>query len=319
MPAGLSVVVCILIVVLLVLPRNGQTELATEEGRYPELAPGEKLPDISNGWGRPGGWDPKFEFKGSFPKMPSKMLVYKTVAPTGITEQYVREFARKYFAMPADAEFRLNEPFYNLKTQSHHFMFTSSWGFFELFKYEKAREKLSEDRKDYPSDEDCKKIATQYLKQRGLLPEDAYLRVIADHTKSAGGMTGSFGRIIGKYKTWGPGSKILVRIGVDGEIIYVSCQWLQLEPYKLAPIITPQEAFEQLKQGNAFLGGSGKITKITLRYDTPPGGQYVQPVYYFQFAKASRYAVVPAIKQEHLLSAEETRKYMKQKAGNSSE
>jgi len=313
--AGLAAAICISIVVIVLLSHNGQPE----EGPYPALAAGEKLPDIGASWYRRPGLEPiVFEFDGPFPKMPSKMLVYKTMRPKDVTEAYIRGLAQKHFDVPVDVQFSDTGRFYSLKTQSHNFMYTSSTGFFEMDKYEKARAKLSEDRKDYPSDEECKRIAMEYLEKRDLLPEDAYLRVISDHTKSAGGMSVTFGRVIGEYKTWGPGSKIIVRVGVDGEIVRVSEQWLQYEPYKLAQIKTPQQAFEQLKGGNAFLGTLvGKVTKITLRYRTPPGGLYIQPIYYFEFDKKGHYAVVPAVKQEHLLSAEEMRKYYEEKTNNS--
>ena len=209
--AGLAVVVCISVASFLILS-NGDTARGPQEVQYPELAPGEKLPDTGAGWySRPGPEPRVFEFDGPFPKMPSKMLVYKIVRPENITEAYVRKFAQKYFDMPDDAEFRQQGHFYNLTTQSHNFVFTSSWGFFKIRKYEKARDKLSEDRKDYPSDEECKKIATEYLKERGLLPEDAYLSGMADNISWSGAMCVWFERTIGEYKTWGPGSEICVR------------------------------------------------------------------------------------------------------------
>jgi len=316
--AGLAVVVCISVASFLILS-NGDTAGGPQEVQYPELAPGEKLPDTGAGWySRPGPEQRVFEFDGPFPKMPSKMLVYKTVRPENITEAYVRELADKYFEMPDDAEFRQNGRYYKLKTGVHILQFDSSTGFFNIFKYEKARDKLSEDRKDYPSDEECKKIATEYLKERGLLPEDAYLSGMADNISSSGAMSVWFERTIGKYKTWGPGSEILVEIGVGGEITKVAKRWLQYEPYKLAPIKTPQQAFKEVQRGKGFLAGWGKVSKISLAYHTLGADPYVQPVYYFEFTeKPGSYAAVAAVKQEYLLSREETFKYQEQKAGSS--
>ncbi|MHC4110108.1 MAG: hypothetical protein ACYSUY_03480 [Planctomycetota bacterium] len=179
--------------------------------------------------------------------------------------------------------------------------------------YEKARKKLSEDRKDYPSDEECKRIAIEYLKKRGLLPEDTYLSSVSDvNIEAVGAISVCFGRKIGKYKCWGTGSEILVWVGVDGEITNVSIRWVEYEPYKLAPIKTAKEAFEHLKHGNAFIAGSGKVTKIALAYHTPAEGYYIQPVYNFGFGDQESVASVPAIKPEYLKSKEEMRKELEE-------
>ncbi len=303
---GLVVLVVGIIVTIALFPR-GETITIEYDEQYPELDPNERLPDTSFGWGRPGGFNPKFEFDGSFPEMPEKMLVYKTVPPKNVTEAYVRELAQNYFDMPTDAGFNRNGRYYKLKTEAYIFQFDSSTGFFNIFKYEEARAKLSKDRKDYPTNEECKRIAREYLKERGLLPEDAYLSGLTDcNINSVGAMCVWFARTIDGYKTCGPGSEILIEIGVDGEITKVSKRWLELEPYKLAPIITAKEAFKELQHGNPFLATSGgKVTKITLAYLTPPGGAYIQPVYYFEFDGSGAYAFVPAVKEEYIMSGEE--------------
>jgi len=70
------VVVAILIsAVVFVLLWDGET-IPESEGPYPVLTPNEKLPNISVGWGY-GGPKPVFKFDGPFPKMPSRMVVYK--------------------------------------------------------------------------------------------------------------------------------------------------------------------------------------------------------------------------------------------------
>jgi len=302
----LSAVTFCIIAVFVFFPADGDTSVEHEK-EYPVLEPNEKLPDVSFGWHPyPEYMKLVFEFDGPFPKMPDKMLVYRIIRPKNVTEAYVRELAQKYFDMPTDAVFRRDEPYCNLDTNAYNFMFQAHNGFFSILKHRKARKKLSEDRKDYPSDEECRKIATEYLKKRGLLPEDAYLYGVFDvNIESVGAMQVSFGRKIGQYDIWGNGSDILVEIGVAGEITKVSKRWVEYEPYKLAPIKTAKEAFEYLKHGNAFLAtSSGKVKKIALAYHTPPEGDYIQPVYSFGFDIPEAYSLVPAIKPEYLKSKE---------------
>jgi hypothetical protein len=304
---GALVVAACSTIVFLVLSRTGEPVTIPSQQEYPVLDPNEKLEDVSFGWYRPLGVKERvFQFDGEFPKMPDKMLLYKILRPENVTEAYVRELAKKYFNMPSDAVFKRNGPYCNLNTENHHFMFEASTGFFNIFKHKKARARLSDDRKDYPSEEDCKRIATEYLKERGLLPEDAYLSGTADNIGAVGAISVWFGRTgIGQFKAWGGGSEILVEVGVDGEITKVAKRWLEFEPYKLAPIIAAKEAFERLKHGNALLAGSGKVTKITLAYLVEPVGDYIQPVYSFRFERPGAYAAVPALKQEYLKSQEE--------------
>ncbi|MHC4461684.1 MAG: hypothetical protein ACYS30_09640 [Planctomycetota bacterium] len=306
--AGLAVVICSAIAVVLILSGNDVTTTQSEAD-YPLLEPNEKLSDISSGWSRPPGpgGPLKFEFVGRFPKVPDRMLVYKVLRPQNVTEADVRELARNYFGMPADAQFRRNGRYCNLNTEAYNFMFQAHTGFFSLFKHKKARKKLSEDSKDYPSDEECKKIATEYLEERGLLPEDAYLCGVSGvNIGAVGAMSVWFGRKIGQYDIWGHGSDILVEIGVAGEITKVSKRWVEYEPYKMAPIKSPKEAFKQLKYGNALLmTSSGKATKIKLAYHTHSNDEYIQPVYSFGFGLPDSYAIVPAIKPEYLKSQEE--------------
>ena len=284
---------------------------------YPVLDSNEKLEDLSFGWYRPispPGGPLKYEFVGQFPKVPDKMLLYKIIRPKNVTEAYVRELAEKKFDMPTDAKLIRSSPrpgggaaLFWIKTDAYLFELDPLTGFFNILKYEKARKKLSEDRKDYPSDEECIKIATEYLKERNLLPEEAYLAGVSDvNIKSGGAISVWFCRKINQYKIWGHGSTISVRIGVAGEITEVSKRWFEYEPYKLAPIKSPKEAVRQYKYGNALLATSiGKATKMELAYHNPANGEYIQPVYSFGFGNKQSYCLVPAIKPEYLKSHDE--------------
>ncbi|MHC4744487.1 MAG: hypothetical protein ACYS8Z_21440 [Planctomycetota bacterium] len=316
---GLAGVGCIIVIVLIFVLWGGPREAGRLD--YPPLDPGEKLPHIGHVWRNPRRIEvPEFEFDGPFPDAPAEMLVYKVGKPKQVSEAEAREMAKKYFDIPMDAEALHSTTSYIFKTENLYFHFQLEMGLLNMGRYEKARIGLSEDRKDYPSDKKCKAIAVKFAKSRGFLPRDAYVSVIADDTKSTGGMSVIFRRIIGGYKSLGARSSMIVRVGVGGEIIKVLRQWQVLEPYKMAPIITPEKAFEELKRGNGFIAFSGakcKVEEMTLRYDTQGMLDYVQPIYYFKFAE-SGYGVVAAVKAEHSLTVRETydiqtRKYDEQR------
>jgi hypothetical protein len=114
--------------------------------------------------------------------------------------------------------------------------------------------------------------------------------------------------LIGGYKTYGIGRRLNVGVGTEGEIKYVQKQWINVEPWKLAPIKTPQEAFKELKDGKAFFADIdiGKIDEITIRYFTQEYEKgYIAPVYYFSLKKAGGTSiVVPAIRSEYIMSDE---------------
>ncbi|HIJ53005.1 MAG TPA: hypothetical protein HPP66_07600 [Planctomycetes bacterium] len=279
---------------------------------YPVIDSNEKLEDISIYWYRrhPYRRPLKLEFVGHFPKVPDKMLLYKIILQKNVTEAYIRELAEKHFDMPTDAVYRRDVSYYHLNTDAYNFMYQAHNGFFRIFKHKKARENLSEDRKDYPSEEECIRIATEYLKERDLLPEYAYLGGVSGiNIGSIGAMEVWFTRNLGQYKFCGHGSVIIVCIGVAGEITDVSKRWFEYQPYKLVPIRSPKEAFEHLIHRNASPRTStGKATKVELAYHTPYIDQYIQPVYCFIFERTESYTLVPAIKPEYLKSHEVMRK-----------
>ncbi|MDH4240967.1 MAG: hypothetical protein OEW48_15520 [Phycisphaerae bacterium] len=321
-----AVVLAILCIVGVVFFFSKEEAIPEPEGPCPVLAPGEKIVDtLSGGLAFPG---PKRDFKydGPLPEMPDKMMVYKVVCPdpNNITEAYVRELAEKYFDMPNDAILKRSSPrpggspLYWLKTQAHLFEFEPQTGFFNIVKIKEKGTSYSKNRQDYPSGEECKKIAVEFIKSRGLFEEGIYFRSIFSKP-SSGGITVRFGRIINGYKTWEGG--ISVSVGINGEIMRVSKKWCEVVPWKMAPIKTAKQAFKELRDGGrAFFvdRAMGSVKEITLRYHHPirPEDYYVQPVYYFNYTSPDRdtYSIVPAIKQEYLKSYEETRKETEEKA-----
>jgi hypothetical protein len=208
---------------------------------------------------------------------------------------------------------------YLLRTDTHNFRLEPHTGFFSFDKLEEKGASYSKIRQDYPSDEECKKIASDFIKRRGLFEEGMYFKHIWSRP-SSGGLAVKFGRIINGYKVWWSG--ISVEIGQNGEIMGVSKRWYEVVPWKMAPIKTAEQAFKELKEGkSAFVMAyhpqpKGQVKEITLRYHHPISPEdYVQPVYYFNYTSTDRvsYSIVPAIKAEHLKSYEEIRKETEQK------
>jgi hypothetical protein len=263
-------------------------------------------------------------FDGSFPEMPSEMMVYKVIHPNNINESYVRELAQKHFDMSPDAQFEKIDISYRLKTSTHHFRFEPETGFFTFEKIGEI-DTRSTTKDDYPSKEDCKIIALKYLESHKLYEDEADFRGVFDHTKSSGVMSVGFARKIDGYKRWGAGGRISVRIGPGGEVVYFSKSWQELVPYKAYPIKTARQALKDLYNRKGFLTGiNGKIEKIALRYYTSSEKQdYVQPIYFFECSgpgpDGDFYGTVPAIKIGYIQSREEYWKEIKERLRRSSE
>lgn len=312
--------VTVFVVVLTgVLLRNKGTEEKQNDVNYPVIEPNERLSNISSGSYLPYGVEVNYTFDGRFPKMPEKMLLYRLIRPKDVNETDVREMAKKHFDMPDDAKYERSRRYCNLNTESFNFFIDANTGFMSLFKHEKARDKLSRERSDYPSDEECKRIAVTYLKEHGLWPDDLSkdnIEYVLGYNLSSVGINVSIGGMrMSGYRTFGDGSELSVAIGVAGEIVRVSKKWIEYIPYKVAPIITPQEAFEELKTGRVLGSLRGDVEKMELMYFTQPmKDNIIQPVYCFWFKNSkSAYAVVPAVKKEYLKTIQEMQEESRQR------
>jgi hypothetical protein len=262
-----------------------------------------------------------FKYNGPFPKTPSKMLIFKII-PQNITDEYVKDLAEKHFGISKETPLRRpGSGIYWLRTATHLFELEQRTGFFNILKLKEKGIRYSKNREDYPTDEECKKIAAEFIKSRGLLEMDMYFRRIVDNT-SSGVMSVAFGRIINGYKTWEGG--ISVDIGQDREIVSVLKRWYEIVPWKMAPIKTAEQAYEELREGNpAFVlslpietKGIVNVNTIILKYHHPIRlEEYIQPVYYFTYKDKKRtlYSVVSAIKAEYLKSNEDLRKEAEEK------
>lgn len=154
-----------------------------------------------------------------------------------------------------------------------------------------------------PSDDDAGKIATEFLRNRGLLPEGAVFdRVTADQQITA--VKGSdevitsynvtlqevFARKIDNLPVVGPGHKLKVFIGNNSEVIGLFEVWRDIEPYRDVALKTPEAAYDDLVAGNVMVAtravyGNVTIGDVYLAYWMEPADSrqgYVLPVYVFK-------------------------------------
>lgn len=153
-----------------------------------------------------------------------------------------------------------------------------------------------------PEKDDARDIATDYLTEKGLLPEDAHVNiVVADQLSRKNTSTGDvietidtnlqviFGRELNGAPVMGPGSKLKLYIGDGGAVIGVHKVWRELEASGTTGIKTAQSAFAELKQRNLGSLPPGYDT-VTIEnvyfayYEEGPGVEqdYLAPVWVFE-------------------------------------
>ncbi|HJH26025.1 MAG TPA: hypothetical protein C5S37_04445 [Methanophagales archaeon] len=159
-----------------------------------------------------------------------------------------------------------------------------------------------------PEKEDAKDIATAYLTEKGLLPEDAQVKmVVSDQLSRKNTSTGEivensdtnlqviFGRELDGVPVIGPGSKLKVYIGDGGEVIGVHKVWRKLEASGTTMIKSSNSAFEELKQGKgpSLPPGYDNVTidKVYFAYyEEGPGEErdYLEPIWVFEGQASNR-------------------------------
>ncbi|MFZ2071634.1 MAG: hypothetical protein WAV32_08610 [Halobacteriota archaeon] len=153
-----------------------------------------------------------------------------------------------------------------------------------------------------PEKDDAIDIATDYLTEKDLLPEDAQVKMVAsDQLSREDTSTGEiienidtnlqviFGRELNSVPVMGPGSKLKIYIGDGGEVIGIHKVWRELEASGTTGIKPSKSAFEELKQGNLGLVPPGydnmTINKVYLAYyEEGPGVEqdHLEPVWVFE-------------------------------------
>jgi hypothetical protein len=156
-------------------------------------------------------------------------------------------------------------------------------------------------RYNLPSEADAVKFAIKALERYGGLPEDAVLsKVQTEYAEVIDTDTGkvvdreptlirvTFKRCINGTPVIGPGGKIVIYIGDNGEVVDLTKIWRKLEYAGKVKIIPAKEAFEKLVKGEVMMKPMGrlklKVTDVEMGYYAAGFGkkqEYYTPVWIF--------------------------------------
>lgn len=151
-----------------------------------------------------------------------------------------------------------------------------------------------------PEQEKAKDISLSFIKEIGLAPEDMSelkmihsggLRASAADTKNVIDVlrTITYGRMLNGIPVYGAGSKIIVHVGNNGEIVGLKSRWKNVE--KTGAKNVGKSSLKDAKQAEMemqkkLISEYGKDAKFKIRdmylayYDA--GKNYIQPAYFFQ-------------------------------------
>jgi hypothetical protein len=171
--------------------------------------------------------------------------------------------------------------------------------------------------------------AEEFLKRNSLLPKEAY-SIGSEETEFAElkvgeekvgetvvtGVRTDFGFKLDDIPVVGPGAKISVNFGSEGEVVGLFKAWREVEKNKDITTIPPKEALEKFQSSIVFaeLGEDSKVSikKFYLGYYALPAFEpqdYLLPVYVFEgetetpYLKTNFVHFVPAISIEELKNA----------------
>jgi len=277
----------------------------------PEIIPDLWIP-------RPGGLTPTVTYSWEVPDetasaLPKQMLVYKFVQKN-LSEEDFRALASQ-LGMSGTVERNEEAARFVMRDGQKELWMEWETGMWEYWDYEKSRKDPDPDA--IPSDDEVARIATEFLKENGWLPDDFRLQAVTHLTEGTGfsapitiGKVAYFYRYIGDVPVLGV-SRIGVQVGENGEIISIFKFVKDMEPAGNMSLKTVAAAYDEVKSGNAVLTTDNpNVTKaavqdVNLYYWEDAGSisdqPYLQPVYVFT-AQATEGAtdtfsvVVPAIK-----------------------
>ncbi len=245
-----------------------------------------------------------FTLVKSLPKVPEKMMVYKTLAPS-ITREDVMTLV-KVFKLEGEIDDRGKQYMVSDNDKMLEVYKQAGTGYLRFS--DDAKLGIEKEAKNLPSEDTAIARAKAFLQSQGLLPENTFFNRVGYYQfkkfshkgevilqgKSA--IAVGFGFTIGDYRVEGPGAKAGVVFGENGEIIGASKIWREIKEDKEKNIITPEEAFKIFKKKwpNEAEPGQLKNAKIRtqvivkeayLAYYAEPGlevQEYIKPVYMFK-------------------------------------
>lgn len=228
-------------------------------------------------------------------KAGQKILVYRTIPPV-VTKETTLAIARKF---NVSGKLR-GDTAVQSEDLSRSVEIIKKSGYVSYLNTKHTDETNSiYDPTELPSDEEAIQIATEFLKDRNLFPEDA-VPVEVEHIKTErlNNKDNSKSVVWEKLAVWFGGSlnnikvsgrSIRVLINADGEIIGYDANWRNYEPDKEYQIKTAGMAFDELKTRGVAVGINEpemvSIDQVELAYNSMPGAyveKYLDPVYVFR-------------------------------------
>lgn len=238
-------------------------------------------------------------FENSFPKSVEQIMVYKVVSQHYTKEDSIA-LAEK-FNMDNIGKTREVEEGSSIASEDGTiYAILHNSGFIEFINSNRAHtinpydipEKL-------PSDEEAIKIATEFLKERELLPEGAVFSGVThgkiytivkdgEDTVDWEDIQVWFKRELNGYPV--EGTQLMLAIGGGGDIIEFFTNWRTYEPYGELPVKSPEQALEELKSKGVYVGMNSKdpvvsFNDVSLVYHTNAGAyteEYLEPVWVFK-------------------------------------
>jgi hypothetical protein len=234
----------------------------------------------------------QIEMKSSMPENPQKILVYKTNPPI-VNKEVALALAKKFNVtgnMVGDQGIQSKDLRYSV-------WMSKKSGLAEYTDAKRPNNELDAPDK-LPSDEEAERIATQFLKERDLFPDRAYLiKTDREYTtftdkngnqiRSNGAIVVWFGRMLNNLNV--QSTQFYVEIGGNGDVIRYYANWRNYTPYEEYSVITPEIAFSKLKNEGMATGmdqpGSISIDTVYLAYKTKAAAydeEYLEPVWVFK-------------------------------------
>lgn len=240
-----------------------------------------------------GNTNGTYTVSAALPSVPEQIALYAVVKPE-VTAESVTSVAKKMglngTVREADEQMLLSDDPYSLEVN----MRSGRVALIDIPRWMNPNDKDLP--ANLPSDEKAIEIATTYLKEKGLMPEDAVQCGVSHpqivRSDESGKVTGvafedvqvSYSRTIDGRPV--VGSELTVEVGGGGDILNVYKLWRDYTSEKEIAIITPEEALNELQ--SAGIPGdaqTAKITEVALGYyeaqamDDPA---YLVPVYIFK-------------------------------------
>lgn len=230
--------------------------------------------------------------------LPKQLMVYKA-EPKWTTQEEVKELASK-FGLVGPVK-TTEEGNFGVEDNNRQLLVVyPKSGTFSFGKYNK----LFIDNGNnpaLPTEDEGVEIAINYLKQLGIYSQDLYLESVTYETVARIGKDGipgpevpqtmmvNFSRKINGMDILGV-NRLSVFIGDKGEVLGIHNSLRDWKPYRIFPLKSIQQAFEELQAGKASISIEGDASKGIVKevylayyqYGLPAEQEYLQPIYVFE-------------------------------------